>query len=194
MATKSYDQIIRPPVQDLLQKRYENKVADALSRLPTTEVLAISQVKSKWLQSVADAYPSYNDTTPILQSLVVQSPTSAYQMKEGIILYKNRVLLPAASEFPKKVFSTLHNTPVGGHSGFIVPYHKIKKPFMWIGMKKGIKQWCQTCTNVNKQSLKGFLTWVYSSLYQFLKAHGKWSQWISLKVAHCLITRTASWW
>jgi hypothetical protein len=42
-----------------------------LSRLPKAEVLAISQVKPKWLQAVADAYPSYSDTAPILQLLAV---------------------------------------------------------------------------------------------------------------------------
>jgi hypothetical protein len=111
----------------------------------TVEVLAISQVKLKWLQAVADAYPSYSDTAPILQSLAVQSSTGHYELRQGIIFYKNRVLLPAKSEFPQKVFETLHNTLVGGHSGLLVTYHKIKKLFRWIGLKKQIQQWCHNC-------------------------------------------------
>jgi hypothetical protein len=34
---------------------------------------------------------------------------------------------------------------VGGHSGFLVTYHKIKKLFRWIGLKKQIQQWCHNC-------------------------------------------------
>jgi hypothetical protein len=35
------------------KKGHENRVADDLSRLPTTQVLALSVLKSTWLQTVA---------------------------------------------------------------------------------------------------------------------------------------------
>jgi hypothetical protein len=126
----------------------------------TVEVLAISQVKLKWLQAVADAYPSYSDTAPILQSLAVQSSTGHYELRQGIIFYKNRVLLPAKSEFPQKVFETLHNTPVGGHSGLLVTYHKIKKLFRWIGLKKQIQQWSQLSNLSTSEARKGSISWI----------------------------------
>jgi hypothetical protein len=55
-------------------------------------------------------------------------------------------LVPAQSEFPKKFFLTFHTSPIGGHSGFAVTYHKVKQLFRWFGMKQMIQDWCQQCT------------------------------------------------
>jgi hypothetical protein len=55
------------------------------------------------------------------------------------------VVLPAQSELPKKIFSSFHDTPIGGHSGFLVTYQKIKRMFRWTGMKQMIKDWCNHC-------------------------------------------------
>jgi hypothetical protein len=60
-------------------------------------------------------------------------------------MYKDRVVLPAQSEFPQKIFSNFHDTPIGGHSGFLVSYQKIKRLFSWTGMKQMIKTWCSQC-------------------------------------------------
>jgi hypothetical protein len=142
---KALTKLLGLQYQICYKKGQENRVADALSRLPTGQVLSLSTLKNTWLQSVSESYAQYDDTTPILQSLAVQSPNGNYKLKEGLILYKDRILLAAASEWPLKIFQSLHNTPIGGHSGFLVTYQKIKKLFMWIGMKKMIQQWCQNC-------------------------------------------------
>jgi hypothetical protein len=80
-----------------------------------------------------------------LQALATDSYSGSYSLKDGLIYFKNRIMLPATSGFPWKVFLSLHAAPIG-HSGFAVTYHKIKKLFVWIGMKKMIKTWCSECS------------------------------------------------
>ena len=41
--------------------------------------------------------------------------------------------------------STLHDSAVGGHSGFPVTYRRIKSNFAWPGMKHQIREFVQGC-------------------------------------------------
>lgn len=109
-------------------------------------MLALSVLQQSWLHDLADKYNSYPDTAPILQALSLKSPSGPYQITQGIIRYHSRIVVPATSEFPLKIFTALHATPIGGHSGFLVTYHKIKKQFVWQGMKKMIATWCSHCS------------------------------------------------
>jgi hypothetical protein len=45
-----------------------------------------------------------------------------------------------------KVLVALHNSPLGGHSGFPVTYQKVKQLFVWPGLKKYVQQFVQTCS------------------------------------------------
>lgn len=95
------------------KKGSTNRVADALSRLPTEQVMALSVLRPLWFQEVSDSYSRYPDTTPSIQALALKPPSGYYSIHDGIIKYKNHILLPKASAFPEKIFNTLHTTPVG---------------------------------------------------------------------------------
>jgi hypothetical protein len=41
--------------------------------------------------------------------------------------------------------TALHDSSIGGHSGFPVTYHRIKKLFYWVDMKGQIKEFVQSC-------------------------------------------------
>lgn len=110
-------------------------MADTLSRVQSDDVFALSEVQPTRMQTLSELYLRHLDTTSMLQSLAVHSPSGHYFIKDGIIFYKNIILVPAASEFPQKVFLTFHASPIDGHSGFAVTYHKIKQLFVWKNMK-----------------------------------------------------------
>lgn len=122
-----------------------NRVADALSRVTTDQVLALSVIQPAWFHEVAVAYYKHKDTNSLLQALSLQNPSGDCIINDGMILYKSRIVLSSASKFPQKVFQNLHTTPVGGHSVFAVTYNRIKKLFIWSGMKKMIAAWCSEC-------------------------------------------------
>lgn len=56
------------------KKGSTNRVADALSRLPTEQVMALSVLRPLWFQEVSDSYSRYPDTTPLIQALALKSP------------------------------------------------------------------------------------------------------------------------
>ena len=38
-----------------------------------------------------------------------------------------------------------HNSPLGGHSGFLKTYHRVKKEFFWDGLKSDIQKFVAEC-------------------------------------------------
>jgi hypothetical protein len=165
-------------------------VADALSRRTVEQLLAVSVTQPTWLQDISDAYLQFPETIELLQALATDSYSGSYSLKDGLIYLKNRILLPATSGFPWKVFLSLHAAPIGGHSGFAVTYHKIKELFVWTGMKKMIKTWCSECSVCQQAKPKKVK---YPGLLQpipVLMVLGKQFQWILLKDSLILVTPT----
>ena len=39
----------------------------------------------------------------------------------------------------------LHASPLGGHSGFLNTYHRVKKEFFWDGLKSDIQKFLAEC-------------------------------------------------
>jgi hypothetical protein len=39
----------------------------------------------------------------------------------------------------------LHTSPVGGHSGFLKTYHRVKKDFFWDGLKTNVQRFVAEC-------------------------------------------------
>jgi hypothetical protein len=62
------------------------------------------------LSILAESYSSHQDIASLLQALMLQSPSGKFSLKNGLIMYKTMVLLPAETKFPRKVFSTFHTT------------------------------------------------------------------------------------
>lgn len=71
------------------KKGYDNKAADALSRVIAPEhleLLAISQLQPVWLQPVLDGYD-------LLADLSVKGQVGHFSLHNGLIKYKNRIWL-----------------------------------------------------------------------------------------------------
>lgn len=63
-----------------------------------------------------------------------------YNLQQGIILKKGRILLVAHSPFKDKIPYCVLQDPQVGHSGFLKTYHYAKNEFYCVGMKKDIKR------------------------------------------------------
>jgi hypothetical protein len=132
------------------KKGIKSKAANALSRIhpqDNLEILALSVTQSVWLEEVTQGYVRCPDTAKLLASLAVQSPLGEYTLRDRVIRYRGRILVPPDTQMQVKIITTLHASPVGGHSGFQVTYQKVKALFWWARLKdmKDLVTSCQIC-------------------------------------------------
>jgi hypothetical protein len=131
------------------KKGVENGAADALSRMPLVEfaLFSLSTAVPQWLLQVADSYVQDVKAQALLAALATnQSDSTHYTLHSGIIRYKGRVWVGNDPCIHKNIMSTLHDSPLGGHSGFPVTYRKIKQIFAWAGMKSVVKEFVANCS------------------------------------------------
>ena len=85
-----------------------------------------------------------------------------YTLNQGLLLYKDRFCIGKESGMKIKVLTLIHDSPLGGHSGYLKSLHRAKKDWFWHGMKKDIKAYirgCDTCQIFKHETSKlvGFL-------------------------------------
>jgi hypothetical protein len=129
-------------------KGLDNRVADALSRNPALSndhLMTISHSTPVWLEEVVKGYQLDTQAQKLLPKLAISSPFEQFSLRDGLIRFRNRVWVGNNAPLQSKITQALHDGAMGGHSGFYVTYHHIKKLFSWPGMKKFIKTWVTQC-------------------------------------------------
>jgi transposase InsO family protein len=141
---KAYTKLLGLQFKICYKKGIHNGAADALSRCDhgePLEAVAISICKPTWLEEVAKGYLHDAKSAKLLAQL-----STPYKLKDGLIRYKGRIWLGYNSALQNKIFGALHDSFIGGHSGFPVTYRRIKTLFAWPGMKKRIKLKVKECS------------------------------------------------
>ncbi|WVZ85511.1 hypothetical protein U9M48_032433 [Paspalum notatum var. saurae] len=142
------------------KKGVDNKVADALSRQPVhqySEVYHISSVQPVWLQEVMDAYLTDPVTVKLLSALAIKQPLGPYTLHNGLIRFHKRIWIPDSMGLQRKIIQALHTSAVGGHSGFLATYTRIRSLFAWTKTKARIKIFvaqCQVCQQAKPERVK----------------------------------------
>lgn len=107
------------------------------------------------MQEIVQGYSSDDHTLEILQQLVLNPDSKPhYKLTNGLIRYKNSVWVGNQPDMHDRIFSALHDSPIGGHSGFPVTYKRMQSLFKWIGMKSYVKQRVQSCLVCQKAKPK----------------------------------------
>jgi hypothetical protein len=130
----------------IYKKGADNKVADALSRVSSTntyDLSALSVVKPLWLQEVQASYID-PQSVQLLAGLSVSSPQGFYTLQDGLIRYKNRIWVGYDVQLQTKILVALHSSAIGGHSGYEVTYKQVKQIFAWTKLKQFVKRVCSS--------------------------------------------------
>jgi len=124
-------------------------VADALSRKDEdVEALlcAISIIRPDWINEAREEWKNDEEVWAHIQKLQQDSSTSdTFSWKNDLLWYKDRLYLCKNSQLEQKLLMELHTSPLGGHSGFLKTYHKVKKEFFWDGLKSNIQKFVAEC-------------------------------------------------
>jgi hypothetical protein len=111
-----------------------------------------------WLETVIEGYKKNPQAQKLLTELsLVKSNDKGYSLHDGVIRYKGRVWLGAHKEAHDAVLQALHNSGLGGHSGTLATYHKVKQLFAWPNMRQYIESFvkqCNTCQQAKSERCK----------------------------------------
>ncbi|KAJ0764722.1 putative nucleotidyltransferase, Ribonuclease H [Helianthus annuus] len=126
----------------------ENRAADALSRRADSEELFHIVSAPVWAQgaqliSEAQADPEVQLLLQKCQSTPATCP--GYSVKNGVLYYKNRLVISRNSKFLQDLFHEFHTTATGGHSGFYRTYRRLAVNLYWPGMTSTIKRLIREC-------------------------------------------------
>jgi hypothetical protein len=131
------------------KKGKQNVVADALSRKDEDVeafLYAIAIIQPDWIIEARDEWKNDEKVWTLIERLQQDSGASdTFTWKNDSLWYKDRLYLFKNSQLKQKVLLELHTSPVGGHSGFLKTYHRVKKDLFWDGLKTDVQRFVAEC-------------------------------------------------
>lgn len=122
----------------------DNIAADALSRVM---VLSWSEPQNQLLQQLKDELAQQDQLANTVRLCQNNAPPDTnYSVKEGLLYWKGRLVLPNQSSLIQKVLWEYHSSPIGGHAGITRTMARVMAQFYWPKMKEDIKRFVQHCT------------------------------------------------
>jgi hypothetical protein len=99
------------------------------------------------METVIEGYAQDPKAQQLLEELSMNNNNEhGYTLTDGVIRHKGRVWLGSHKEAHNAVLQALHNSGLGGHSGNLVTYQKVKQLFAWPNMRKDIEAFVQKCS------------------------------------------------
>jgi hypothetical protein len=129
----------------------ENHVADALSRRPDHQLVAVSEstiTVSDTLQSdIKDAYQH----DPITKLLITKKTNPKFKYNNDMIYTPdNRLYVPNHSDIYDKILSEAHDVPTSGHMGEWKTLARISPHFYWPNMRKTVHEYINKCESCQR--------------------------------------------
>ena len=136
-------------------------VEDALSRKDEDVeafLCAIYIIQPDWINEATEEWKNDEEVWVLIRKLQQDSSTSdTFSWKNDSLWYKDRLYLCNNSQPKQKILMELHTSPLGGHSGFLKTYHRVKKKFFWDGLKSDIQKFvvkCLVCQQNKVETIK----------------------------------------
>lgn len=63
----------------------------------------------------------------------------------NVLYYKGKMVLPRSSTIVPMLVKEFHDSPAGGHGGYLKTYKRISEEFFWEGMQMDIKKYIAKC-------------------------------------------------
>ena len=118
----------------------------------------ISFPSPTWIEELKASYANDPGMQKIFQSIQDgTTSTGKFSVTNGLLLYKGCIYLGDRCKLKGKVLELVHDSPLGGHSGFLKTLHRAKKDWFWWGMKKDLKDYikcCEVCQRIKHETTK----------------------------------------
>lgn len=125
-------------------------MADALSRVTGSPSLHALFLPHSTLWDQIRATMTSHPYMLKVSRLATEKPGEPYLWKNGLIFYKNRVVIPPQSDLTTKLLQEFHDSPCGGHSGVLRTYKRLAQQFFWPSMRDHIQEYIAACSVCQK--------------------------------------------
>lgn len=122
-----------------------NRAADALSRVGNPECQVL--LTDSWVdwsvcsqEVLADPFLS-----KVVADLEMGERVSEFSLDHGRLLFRGRVVLSATSTLIPQFLTEYHCSLVGGHSGELRTYQRLRNDVYWVGMKSHVREFVRAC-------------------------------------------------
>jgi hypothetical protein len=127
------------------KKGADNVVAYALSGKDHS-LLAITTTTPAWISEIEQSYGQDEAYTQIIQQLFINDQAVPHHgVHTSILRYKGRICIGNSSTLKEEILSSLHSSSIGGHSGIVAPYHRVKRLFHWPQLRKAVELFVSEC-------------------------------------------------
>ena len=128
----------------------ENTAADALSRKPTSPIINNLFVPQVHIWDEIQEATRGDEYTIKLSRTAQDQPGGSYKLRDGLIFYKTRVVVPRVSEIRKKLLAKFHDSKLAGQSGVLRTYKRLAQHFYLPNMYKEVQDYVSTCAICQK--------------------------------------------
>jgi hypothetical protein len=135
------------------KKGITNAAADALSRRQHhSEFMAISTVEPTWIQVLMDGYDEDPEAKKLWAELSLSvTNDQGYSLEQGIIRFHVRIWVGNNITTQQHIIQDLHASGIGGHSGVLDTYQRIKRMFARTKMKQTVQAFVSTCVTCQQE-------------------------------------------
>ncbi|KAK9057995.1 hypothetical protein SSX86_022835 [Deinandra increscens subsp. villosa] len=131
----------------------ENKGADALSRRPHSGELLTLVIP--FCVEVADIKAGLQTdlfTSNLIKKLQ-KDPSSVpnFSLVDQFLFHYGRIVIPEMHDLRLKLLQEAHDTPIGGHGGFLKTYKRLSSRYYWPKMKQDVREFVQQCVICQQQ-------------------------------------------
>ncbi|PWA98195.1 hypothetical protein CTI12_AA000110 [Artemisia annua] len=123
------------------KKGTENKVADALSRLPLTEgeCNMITTTTPTWITEIGLSYEGDGAAMEFLILATDKENNGGWSLQQGLLKKEGKIFVGSSGGLRKQIITEMHGSSFGGHSGRDVTLKRVSQFFYWPSMKTEIK-------------------------------------------------------
>ncbi|KAK1441653.1 hypothetical protein QVD17_07716 [Tagetes erecta] len=131
----------------------ENRGADALSRRPHSgELLALMVPYCVEVAEIKTGLQTDSFTSELIKKLQ-EDPTSVpdFSLVDQFLFHQGRLVIPEVLPLRLKLLQEAHDTPIGGHGGFLKTYKRLSSRYFWLKMKQEVRNFVQQCVICQQQ-------------------------------------------
>ncbi|KAJ1702741.1 hypothetical protein LUZ63_002520 [Rhynchospora breviuscula] len=132
------------------KKGIDNVVADALSRREghenETKTHAVSELVPVWMEELKQSYTDDEWIQELKNKWEKgELDTEKYSMHQGLLRYKNKICVGNGHQWRRRILQEIHNSSIGGHSGILGTYQRVKSMFYWPRLKEAVHTFVREC-------------------------------------------------